>query len=402
MTALSVDGSLRLRKGAERRLRAGHMWVYSNEVIRPDSPPDAGSLVHLEDHRGHYLATAAYHPHTLLAARVWSRDRDVAIDRGLLAGRLAAAAQRRETVARGWQAQRLVHAEADGLPGLVVDRYGELAVVQSTTAFTDRLLEAVADLLVGVHGCPSVLLRNDARGRDLEGLEREVRWLRGGGNGPWEVDEAGVTVRFDPAGGQKTGLYLDMRLTRDRIAAWAADRELLELHAYVGVAGIRAAAAGAAKVTLVDSSEAACGLARGNVELAGQSDRVEVVCADAKELLRDAEPGSYDVVVCDPPTLIPRKKDVRRGVEAFRRLNYLALRVLRPGGLLVTCSCSHHLTWDTFTELVPSAARRGGRRLVQIYRGGAAPDHPVLPGHPPTDYLRCLVYLVEGRHRGER
>ena len=402
MTALLVDGSLRLRKGAERRLRAGHLWVYSNEVIRPDSPPPAGSLVHLEDHRGRYLATAAYHPHTLLAARVWSWDQETAIDRALIAGRLAAAARRRQTVVPGWRAHRLVHAEADGLPGLVVDRYGELAVVQSTTAFTDRLLEGVADLLVGVHGCPSVLLRNDARGRGPEGLEREVRWLRGGGTGPWEVEEGGVAVRFDPEGGQKTGLYLDMRLTRDRIAAWAADRDLLELHAYVGVAGIRAAAAGASKVTLVDSSEAACEQARGNAERAGVGDRVQVIRADAKEVLRDAAPGRYDAVICDPPTLIPRKKDVRRGVEAFRRLNYLALRALRPGGLLVTCSCSHHLTWDTFTELVPAAARRGGRRLVQIYRGGAAPDHPVLPGHPPTDYLRCLVYLVEGEHRGDR
>jgi len=402
LSAIPVHGSVRLRKGAERRLRAGHLWIYSNEVIRPDPPPPPGSLVHLEDHRGRYLATAAYHPHTLLAARIWTRDRGTAVDRALLAGRLEAAARRRGTVAAGWQAHRLVHAEADGLPGLVVDRYGGRAVVQSTTAFTDRLVEGVADLLVGVHDCSAVLLRNDARGRVPEALDPEVRWLRGEREDSWEVDEGGVAVRFDPAGGQKTGLYLDMRLTRDRIVDWASDRELLELHAYVGVAGVRAAAAGASKVTLVDSSEAACEQARDNASRAGVDDRVQVVCADAKELLRDAEPGSFDAVICDPPSLIPRRKDVKRGVEAFRRLNYLALRALRPGGLLFTCSCSHHLTWETFSELVPSSARRGGRRLIQVYRGGAAPDHPVLPGHPPTDYLRCLAYLVEGEHRGER
>ena len=401
-SALPVDGSVRLRKGAERRLRAGHLWVYSNEVIRPDPPPPAGSLVHLEDHRGRYLATAAYHPHTLLAARVWARDRGTAIDRDLLAGRLETAGRRRAAVAGGWQAHRLVHAEADGLPGLVVDRYGDRAVIQSTTAFTDRLVEGVADLLVGVHGCSAVLLRNDAKGRHPEGLEQEVRWLRGERTDRWEVDEGGVAVRFDPEGGQKTGLYLDMRLTRDRVAAWAGGREVLELHAYVGIAGVRAAAAGASKVTLVDSSENACELARDNAARAGLGDRVRVECADARELLRDVAPGSFDLLICDPPSLIPRRKDVRRGVEAFRRLNYLALRALRPGGMLFTCSCSHHLTWDTFTELVPSAACRGGRRLIQVYRGGAAPDHPVLPGHPPTDYLRCLAYLVEGEPLGER
>ncbi len=402
MTAFTIDGRVRLRKGRERRLRGGSPWVYSNELIHPEPGVPAGALVELEDHKGGYLATAAYHPHTLLAARVWTRDRSTAVDRALLSRRLAAAAARRRVVAGGWSAHRLVHAEADGMPGLVVDRYGELAVVQSTSAFTDRLLEGLADLLVGIQGCPSVLLRNDARGRGLEGLADEVRWLRGERPGPFEVDEGGVAVRFDPVGGQKTGLYLDMRTTRDRIVEWSAGRELLELHAYVGTAGVRAAAGGAAQVTLVESSPPACEHIEANGARAGVGDRIEVRCADAREVLREIEPASFDVVSCDPPSLIQRKKDLRRGTEAFRRLNYLALRAVRPGGLLITSSCAHHLGWEAFADLVPSAARRAGRRVVQVYRGGAAPDHPVLPGHPPTDYLRSLAYLVEGEHGGAR
>ncbi|MDP7112791.1 MAG: class I SAM-dependent methyltransferase, partial [Myxococcota bacterium] len=402
MTAIPVDGRIRLRKGRERRLRGGSPWVYSNELVHPEQGLPAGALVELEDHKGGYVATAAYHPHTLLAARVWTRERGTAIDRPLLARRLAASAARRTVVAAGWAGHRLIHAEADGMPGLVVDRYGELAVIQSTSAFGDRLVEGIADILVGVHGCPLVLLRNDARGRGLEGLPDEVRWLRGSRDGPWEVDEGGVAIRFDPAGGQKTGLYLDMRTTRERIVDWSQGSELLELHAYVGVAGVRAAAAGAARVTLVDSSSAACELARDNGARAGVADQLDVRCADAGDVLKELEPGSYDVVSCDPPSLIQRKKDLRRGTEAFRRLNYLALRAVRPGGLLVTSSCSHHLGWDAFSDLVPSAARRAGRRVVRVFQGGAAPDHPVLPGHPPTDYLRCLAYLVEGEHGGSR
>ena len=396
----TVGARIALRRAAERRLRQGHLWVYSNEVMHPDPAPPAGTLVHLEDHRGRYLATAAYHPHGLIAARIWSSRREEAVDATLLRRRLEAAAERRRTVVPGWQAHRLVHAEADRLPGVVVDRYGQLAVVQSTSAFTDRLLDDLADLLVEGHDCTSVLLRNDARGRSSEGLPAEVRWMRGGGNGPWTVDEAGAPIRFDPVGGQKTGLFLDMRSTRDRIEGWMAGRRLLELHAYVGMAGIRAARAGAEQVTLVDSSQAACELARLNAAESQVADRVQVECADARTVVRDAERGSFDAVICDPPSLIQRRKDVKRGSEAYRRLNYLAMRVLRPGGLLVTCSCSHQLTWERFGDLIASAAQRGGRRLVQVYRGGAAPDHPVSPGHAQTDYLRCLVYLVDGEPRG--
>lgn len=386
--------SVALRRGRDRRLRAGHRWVYSNELVHPDPPVEAGALVQIEDHRGRFLATAAYHPHALIAARIWTRDPSEQVDEQLVTRRLAAAAARRAALAPDWQAHRMVHAEADDLPGLVVDRYGTLAVVQGTSAFTDTMVPFVASQLHEHHGCKTVILRNDARGRQIEGLPSEVRVLSGSLDGPISVEEGGVEIRFDPLGGQKTGLYLDMRTNRDRMARWAADRTVLDLYSYVGAVGARAAAAGARSVTCVDSSAGACAFARDNVA-GGQ-----VIQADVRDHLKEVAPATYDLVVCDPPAMIQRKRDVARGVDALRRLLYLAMRAVAPAGLLVSASCSYHLTADKHVEVVEGAAARQGRTLRRVFRGGAGPDHPLLPAHPQTDYLDCLVYLVEGHPRG--
>ena len=391
---------IRLRRGRDRRLRSGHLWVYSNEIQAHDDPPAVGSLVQLEDHRGRYLATAGYHPNALIAARVWSRDEAEAVDEALLASRLERAARRRATLVPGWEAHRLVHAEADHMPGVVVDRYGSLAVIQSTSAFADTLTGTVARLLHRDHGCSAVLLRNDARGRQLEGLESTVEPLIGDVPRRAAVDEGGVRVHFDPRGGQKTGLFLDMRANRDRVCEWAGQGRVLDLYSYVGTIGVRAAAAGAAKATCVDSSEPACELARSNAETAGVAQRVEVVRADVRDVLKEIEPASCDLVICDPPGLIQRKKDVSKGVSTLRRLVYLALRAVAPGGLLVSASCSYHLTRDKHCEVVEGAARRQGRTVRRVFRGSSGPDHPLLPAHPQTDYLDCMVYLVEGTPLG--
>lgn len=368
--------------------------MYSNELVHPAPPLEAGALVQLEDHRGRFLATAAYHPHALIAARVWTRDPSQQVDEQLIGHRLAAAAERRSALVPDWQAHRMVHAEADDLPGLVVDRYDSLAVIQGTSAFTDTVTPFVASQLRAHHGCETVLLRNDARGRQMEGLPSEVRVLSGSFDGPISVEEGEVAIRFDPLEGQKTGLYLDMRTNRDRIARWATGRTVLDLYSYVGIVGARAAAAGARSVTCVDSSAGACAFARSNVP-AGQ-----VIQADVRDHLKEVAPASYDLVVCDPPAMIQRKRDVARGVDALRRLLYLAMRAVAPGGLLVSASCSYHLTADKHVEVVEGAAARQGRGLRRVFRGGAGPDHPLLQAHPQTDYLDCLVYLVEGRPRG--
>jgi len=291
-----------------------------------------------------------------------------------------------------------VHAEADDLPGLVIDRYGHDAVVQSTSAFTDTLVEGLADLLVVDHGCDAVVLRNDARGRRFEELPEQVEVLVGAVPGEWSVREGDAVIGFDPVGGQKTGLFLDMRANRDRIVSWAAGRRVLDLYSYVGAVGVRAALAGAAEVTCVDSSGAACERVAANAA----ANRVDVEARhdDVQQVLKGVPPGSMDLVVFDPPGLIQSKKDIARGVGKLRRLTYLALRAVAPGGVLVSASCSYHLTRDKHAEVVAAAAARQGRTLRRVYRGGAAPDHPLLPAHPQTDYLDCMAFWVEGAPRG--
>ena len=343
---------------------------------------------------------AAYHPHALIAARIWSRDEGQEFGTPLLARRLEQAAQRRRTLVPHWQAHRLVHAEADHMPGLVVDRYGALAVVQSTSAFADGLTGTLAELLQRDHGCERVLLRNDARGRQLEGLPAVVTALVGEVPQRFAVDEGGVRVHFDPRDGQKTGLFLDMRANRDRVHGWVGAGRVLDLYSYVGTIGVRAAVAGAKQVTCVDSSAPACELARLNADEAGVGEQVEVVQGDVREVLKGIVPASFDLVICDPPGLIQRKKDVSRGVSTLRRLLYLALRAVAPGGLLVSASCSYHLTRDKHRDVVEGAARRQGRTVRLVYRGSSGPDHPLLPAHPQTDYLDCMVYLVEGAPLG--
>lgn len=398
--ALQVVAAVALRRGRERRLLQGHRWVYSNEVVHPDERPAPGALVRLVDHRGRRLATATYHPGALIAARVWTRAARDTLDESWFAARLDAARARRTMLVPGWEAYRVVNAEADGLPGLVVDRYGSLAVVQSHHAGTDPALPLVLPWLVQTLGCDAVLARNDARGRALETLPQDIEVLHGDVPERWTVREGQAPVTFAPAAGQKTGLYLDMRDTRDRILPWVAGRSVLDLYAYVGIAGVRAALAGATAVCCVDSSQAACALAADNARAAGVEGRVTVEQADVRALLKEVPPGSVDVVLCDPPALIPSKRAAREGLNAYRRLNYLALRAVRPGGLLVTSSCSFHLDEVALEAVVASAARRQDRRVLRVWRGGAAPDHPVLPEHAQSAYLKSLAFQVEGEPRG--
>jgi 23S rRNA (cytosine1962-C5)-methyltransferase len=391
-------GAVTVRKGRERRLATGHSWLYSNEVEHPRPRPSPGSLVRVEDHHGRFLATAAYHPNALICGRIWSRDPDESVGADLVRRRLQAAAARRRALVPRWEAFRLVHAEADDLPGLVVDRYGTLAVVQSTSAFTDTLCGTVAEMLAVELGCEAVILRNDARGRRFEDLPERVEALVGPAVTDHVVQEGGAAVGFDPMGGQKTGLFLDMRSNRDRIVDWAEGRRVLDLYSYVGTIGVRAALAGAAEVTCVDSSPAACARIEGNAAANGV--QVRATEGDVQDVLKGIPPGSMDLVVFDPPGLIQSKKDVSKGVNKLRRLTYLALRAVAPGGLFVSASCSYHLTRETHAEVVAGAAGRQGRVVRRIYRGGASPDHPLLPAHPQTDYLDCMAFWVEGHPRG--
>ncbi|MGH7122343.1 MAG: class I SAM-dependent rRNA methyltransferase [Acetobacteraceae bacterium] len=383
---------VRLRAGAGRRLKAGHPWAFSNEIaMRPEFKALApGGLVRLEGDDGVSFGTAFYNPHSLIAARRLDADAEAKIDADWFALRLAEAASLRE---RFFTAPfyRLVHAEADRLPGLIVDRYGGFAVLEANSAGMDRLLPEITAALAAVLPVQDVLARNDSAARRLEGMAEEVRLLRGTIPDDLAVEEGGVRFPIDPVHGQKTGWFYDQRPNRDRVAALARGARVLDVFCHTGGFGLRAAAAGAARVVLVDSSAAALALAEQAAEQSGL--HAELLRADAFSALADFAAGGerFDIVVADPPPFIPSRKDQAAGLRAYARLARLAAALVAPAGFLFLASCSHHASPEAFGEAVAEGlarARRGGRI---VHAGGAGPDHPVHPALPESAYLKAML-----------
>jgi 23S rRNA (cytosine1962-C5)-methyltransferase len=389
---------LRLKKNEDRRLRAGHLWVFSNEVDVARTPLTAfepGSAVEVQDARGVALGAGYVNPRSLIAARLVSRDPTRALDGALLRERIVRALALRERLfARPFY--RLVFGEGDGLPGLVADRFGELLVLQLTTAGVDRLRDEVVAAFEEILQPAGILLRNDAPGRELEGLERSVQVAAGSVPAVADVEENGVRFRAPLAGGQKTGWFYDHRMNRARLAAYAPGRRVLDVFSYLGGWGVQAAAAGAREVLCVDSSETALEGVRENAALNGVEDRVGVRRGDAFEVLRalGAAGERWDVVVLDPPAFIKRKKDVRAGEEAYRRLAQLGMEALAPEGVLISASCSFHFGRQALGDALLRAGRRLEREVQFLEMGGQGPDHPVHPAIPETSYLKAIVARV--------
>ena len=389
---------LRLKKNEDRRLRSGHLWVFSNEVdiaVTPLKGFAPGDLVVIENARGEPLGTAYVNPESLIAARILSRDIRRPIDRAFFAKRLERALTLREW-AYGEPYYRLIYGESDGLPGLVIDRFGDVFVLQTNTAGMESLQDTVIAALEHTFSPRAIVIRNTSGLRALEGLESYSRLARGQLDESVEIRENGARFRVDPLEGQKTGWFFDHRDNRAALARWCNDKRVLDLFAYTGAWSLPAALAGAASVECVDASVPALELAAENARLNGVSDRLSFTVADVFDFLRQAreERRHYDVIVLDPPAFIKRKKDVAKGLEAYRRLNQAALQVLAPGGLLVSASCSFHLTRESLHDLLRASARHLDRHMVFLGRGGQAADHPVHPAIPETDYLKAFYCQV--------
>lgn len=388
---------LRLRKNEDRRLRAGHLWVFSNEVDVHHTPLTGfapGDPVELQDARGAPLGVGYVNPRSLIAARLVSRDREARVDRALLRGRLARALALREMLFDR-PFYRLAFGESDGLPGLVVDRFDDVLVAQITTAGMERVKDEVVDALRDLLSPSGILFRNDSSGRALEGLESYVETAHGEVPEVVPLEENGV--RFEaPMAGQKTGWFYDHRMNRARMAAYVRGRRVLDVFSYVGGWGVQAAAAGASSVVCVDASAPALEQAKRNAELNGAADRVETRRGDAFDVLRAlaADGEKFDVVVLDPPAFVKRKKDQKAGEEAYQRVNTLAMEVLRQDGVLVSASCSYHLPREALQDAMLRAARRQGRSLQILEQGHQGPDHPVHPAIPETAYLKAFVGRV--------
>ena len=392
---------LRLKRNEDRRLRAGHLWVFSNEVDIAATPLTGfapGQLVTVENARGGPLGTAYVNPRSLIAARLVSRRvlGDEAAVTALLRRRLADALALREHL-YPTPHYRLVHAEGDALPGLVVDRYGEQLVIQIGTAGMEALRGNVVEALVDLLKPAGILARNDGFGRELEGLPTgEAQVLHGTVPEHGEVLEGGLEFAVPLHGGQKSGWYFDQRPNRERLRAYAHRGRVLDAFSYVGAWGLQAAAAGAEQVLCVDASAPALALLEENAKRAGLDGVIDTRRGDAFDVLAALlEAGErFDLVAIDPPAFIKRKRDTEAGLEAYLRLNRLAMQLVTPGGFLVSSSCSHHLPEADFRDLLRRAVLPLNRRLQLLERGHQGADHPQAPAMPEADYLKVAFCRV--------
>jgi len=385
---------LRLKKDQERRLLAGHAWVYSNEVDTAATPLadlEPGQAVEIIAQRGRWLGHGYANPHSLICARLVSRRRSQPIGAALLVQRVRAALALREQLFEA-PFYRLVHGEGDGLPGLVVDRYGDLLAVQITTAGMERLKPLVLAALEQVLRPTRIVLRNDSPMREVEGLAQGIHWVLGDDPGAITLTEGELRFAVAPAGGQKTGWFFDQADNRRAQHRFGPARRVLDVCCYLGAWGLGAAAAGAESVTFVDSADSALAGVTANAERNGLAARIDTLHGDAFEVLRALrdDGARFDRVILDPPAFIKRRKDEREGTRAYERLNRLGLALLEPGGLLMTSSCSFHLSRESFLRTVQSAARRTEHELQLLVAGAQGPDHPVHPAIPETAYLKTF------------
>jgi len=393
--------ALRLKRNEDRRLHAGHMWIFSNEVDTQQTPLTkfkAGELVRVLAHNDRALGLAYVNPQSLISARMLGTWRlpDVA----WLATRIRAALSLRERLYPK-PYYRLVYGESDGLPGLVIDRYGSACVVQIGTAGMEKLKLQIQQALEQVLGCEALLFKNDSSAREMEGLPCYVETAKGKIGDLSLVIEDGLEFQAPLAEGQKTGWFFDQAANRRALVKYIGKgARLLDVFSYVGAWGVRAAHSGAREVLCVDSSAGALALAASNAQRNGVNERngskLTTVRGDAFDVLEDlAKKGArFDIVVIDPPAFAKRKKDLPKALAAYKRLNQLAMQVIADDGILVSCSCSYHVSPEDLQDAIAKAARAADKHLQILEMGGQAPDHPVHPAIPETRYLKVYFCRV--------
>ena len=386
-----------LKPEREKSLKRRHPWVFSGAVAKVQGSPAPGETIGVWSATGEFLAVAAYSPDSQIVARVWDWE-DRAIDAAFFAERIGQAVGQRKALMGEAAAMRLVHGESDGLPGIVADRYGDTAVLQLNSAGAERWREAIADALLAAGGVARVWERSDADVRQLEGLSPVAGPLRGKREpARITIDEEGVRFGIDLEQGHKTGFYLDQRDNRQQLRALAGGRDVLDCFCYSGGFALNALAGGANSVLAVDSSAEALELARGNAEL-NKLPQPEWMEGDVFQLLRKFRDSrkSFDAVVLDPPKFAPTAALVEKAARAYKDINLLALKLLRPGGLLMTFSCSGGVSADLFQKIVAGAALDADVDAQVVARLGASADHPVALSFPEGDYLKGLICRVPG------
>lgn len=384
-----------LRRHREGRILAGHPWVYRSEVAELVGPHRPDEAVTVLDWEGTFLGRGFYNPRAQIVCRLLTRQ-DEPIDPAFFRRRLEAAWAYRRQLGLDGDATRAVFSEADRLPGLIVDRYGEYAVLACLTRGMERQVEVLAEAVEAVLGVRGVYRRADPAAARIEGLEGASGWVRGSGAREVEIREGPLRFTVDLEAGQKTGFYLDQRENREAVAARAAGREVLDAFCYTGAFACWALAKGARAALAADTSADALARARRHAEANGLWDRLEVEAANAFDLLRGLERDGrrFDLVILDPPPFTRRKSALESAVRGYKEINLRAFRCLRPGGLLATFSCSHHVSPALFEEVVQSAGADAGVTARLLAALTQARDHPVLLTVPETRYLKGLLLEV--------
>ncbi len=392
---------LKLKRGEDRRLRAGHLWIFSNEVdtaVTPLTQFEPGATVQVHSDRDQFLGFAYVNPRTLIAARIVGRDAAYPLDGGLLVHRLRVALALRERLF-GEPFYRLVYGESDGLPGLVIDRYGDVLVAQSGTAGMDQLRTEIEAAVAKVVPVKTLVWKNDSSARDLEGLARQIDvWGHDeGGVVPQQIQvrEQGADFSAPLAEGQKTGWFYDQAANRERLRRYLAPgARVLDVCSYVGAWAVTAMKAGAGSASCIDSSATALEYVTRNAR--GNGVEVGTIKDDAFDAMKALQESNarFDVVILDPPAFAKRKKDAPQALAAYRKLNQLALPLIERDGLLVSCSCSYHMGAEDLVTAIQGAARHTSRFVQVLEQGGQSPDHPMHPAIPETKYLKAFFCRV--------
>ncbi len=389
--------TLTVKSTALPRLASGHPWIFANELARPPKTAEPGGLVDVQTSRGVWIGRGYYNPRSVIAVRLLSRE-VVDIDQAFFARAIAAAQALRDRFVGGEDAYRVVFGEADGLPGLIVDRYGSVLVAQILTAGMDRMTDAIVGALVDRYQPAAIIARNDAGSRKLEGLVLEKRLLYGTLSSELVITKNGLQFGVDVWEGQKTGFFLDQSANYRALAPWAKDARVLDAFCYAGAWGLHALHHGAASVLGLDASDKALATARANVFRNRLSERVEYRRVDVFTELRRllAADARYDLIILDPPSFAKARKDKPGAVRGYKEINRLGMSLLAPDGVLVTCSCSHPIDPATFQNILTEAAGDARRTFRVLARRTQGLDHPIVLGIPETEYLQCVILQDRG------
>lgn len=384
-----IAGVARLKRSEESRIRSGHLWIYRSQIAALDGEIGPGDLVQVVDSNGRKIGIGAANPKSQIAVRMLTVGASSEFGEATLSERLRRALERRKHL--DCDARRLVNGEGDLIPGLIVDQYRDIVVVQVQAWVWEKRVDLIVELLSDMTKPRAIVFKNDSRARSAEGLERYTKVVSGKIEGNILIREHDAEIEVDVLGGQKTGFYIDQRLNRLLVLPFVRGKKVLDCFCYTGCWSILCARAGADEVLAIDCSESAISLAKANARR--NSVDIDFMVSDVFDELSNlaGKKAKFDVIILDPPSLATRMSEVKGAIRGFKHLNRMAFGLLEPEGILVTCSCSHHISEALFDDLIGEAALLARRRASLILRGGQPEDHPSLIGLPETCYLRCAV-----------